>query len=89
MTAILVLLDVQFSYHIISYLYLFMHLILCTPSIMLIHASHTCITVTEPSEMEPVDPTESVEPESRVQFVVEPKANQGKQLSMIPCSYLI
>ena len=53
------------------------------------HASHSCIIVTESSEVEPVEPTESVEPESRVQFVVEPEVNQGKQLSMILCTYLI
>ena len=53
------------------------------------HASHSCIIVIKPSEAEPVEPTESVEPEPGVQFVVEPEANQGKQLSMIPCSDLI
>ena len=52
-------------------------------------ASHSYIIVTESSEVEPVEPTESIEPEPGVQFVVEPEANQGKQLSMIPCSYLI
>ena len=55
----------------------------------LILASHSCILVTEPSEVEPVEPTESVEPELGVPFAVEPKINQGKQLSMIPYSYLI
>ena len=45
--------------------------------------------MTESSEVEPVEPTETVEPEIGVQFMVEPKANQGKQLSMIPYSYLI
>ena len=58
-------------------------------SIALIHASHSCIIVTESSENEPVEPAESVEPEPGVQFAVEPEANRGKQLSMIPCSYLI
>ena len=53
------------------------------------HASHSYIIVTESSEVEPVEPTESVEPESGVPFVVEPEVNQGKQLSMIPYSYLI
>jgi len=48
----------------------------------LILASHSCIIVTEPSEVEPVEPTESVEPEPGVPFVVEPEANQGKQLSI-------
>ena len=57
--------------------------------IILMHTSHTCIIVTESSEVEPVEPTEFVEPEPGVQFVVEPEANQGKKLSMIPCSYLI
>ena len=53
------------------------------------HVSHSCILVTEPSEAEPVEPAESVKPEPGVQFVVEPEVNQGKQLSMIPCTYLI
>ena len=55
----------------------------------LILASHSCIIVTELSEVEPVEPTESVEPEPGVPFVVEPEVNQGKQLSIIPCTYLI
>ena len=53
------------------------------------HASHSCIIVTESSENEPVEPTESVEPEPGVQFAVEPESNQGKQLSITPCTYLI
>ena len=57
--------------------------------IELILALHSCIIVTESSENEPVEPTESVEPEPGVPFAVEPEANRGKQLSMIPCSYLI
>ena len=57
-------------------------------SIALMHASHSCIIVTESSENEPVEPTESVRHEPGVQFVVEPEANQGKQLSMNSCSYL-
>ena len=44
--------------------------------------------MTESPEVESVEPTKP-EPEPGVQFVVEPEANQGKQLSMIPCSYLI
>jgi hypothetical protein len=50
--------------------------------IMLMHASHSCITVTETPENEPVEPPETVEPEPGVDFVVEPKENQGKQLNM-------
>ena len=53
------------------------------------HASHSCIIVTESSEVEPVEPTESLEPEPGVQFVVEPEVNQGKHLSMISCPNLI
>ena len=49
-------------------------------SIALMHASHSCIIVTESSENEP---------EPGVQFVVEPEVNQGKQLSIIPYTYLI
>ena len=58
----------------------------------LILALHSCIIVTEPSEVEPVEPTESVEPEPGIPFVVEPElgvpfvveseANQDKQLSI-------
>ena len=55
----------------------------------LILASHSCILVTEPSENEPMEPAESVEPEPGVPFVVESEANQGKELSMIPYPYLI
>ena len=43
----------------------------------LILASHSCIIVTDPSEVEPVEPTESVEPEPGVQFVVEPEAKHN------------
>ena len=45
-------------------------------------ASHSYIIVAESSEVEPVEPTESVEPEPGIQFVVEPEVNQGKQLSI-------
>ena len=51
-------------------------------SIALMHAFHSCIIVTEPSENESVEPAESVEPEPGVPFVVESEAIQGKQLSM-------
>ena len=51
-------------------------------SIMLMHVSPSCMLVTEPSEVEPVEPAESVEPELGVPFVVESEANQGKQLSI-------
>ena len=69
--------------HITSHVFYFVH----KQSIALTHAFHSCI-VTEPSEVEPVEPTESVEPEPGVPFVVEPEVNQDKQLSMNPCSYL-
>ena len=52
------------------------------------HASRSCIIVTKPSEVEPEEPTESIEPEPGVQFAVEPEVNRGKQLSMNPGSYL-
>ena len=45
--------------------------------------------MTESSEVEPVEPTESVEPEPRVPFAVEPEVNQDKQLSICPYTYLI
>ena len=66
---------VTFFVHVISLLH--------KHSIMLMHASYSCIIVTESSENEPVEPTESVEPETGVQFVVEPEAIQGKQLSIL------
>ena len=58
-------------------------------SIALTHAFHSCIIVTESSEVESVEPTESVGPEPGVPFVVEPEASRGKQLSIIPYTYLI
>ena len=51
-------------------------------SIALTHAFYSCIIVTELSEVEPVEPTESVEPEPRVPFVVEPEVNQGNQINI-------
>ena len=48
----------------------------------LILASHSCILVTEPPEVEPVEPAESVEPEPGVPIVVESEVNPGKQLSI-------
>ena len=48
----------------------------------LILASYSCILVTGPSENEPVEPAESVEPEPGVPFVVESEVNPGKQLSI-------
>ena len=66
--------------------YYFMIYVCCL--VHFLFASHSCIIVTEPSENEPVEPAESVEPEPGVPFVVESEANPGKQLSMIPCSYL-
>ena len=56
--------------------------------IELILALHSCIIVTESSENEPVEPTESFEPEPGVPFAVEPEASRGKLLSMNSCSYL-
>ena len=54
----------------------------CCLVYFLILASHSCIIVTEPSEVEHVEPIESVEPEPGIPFVVEPEVNQGKQLSI-------
>ena len=48
----------------------------------LILTTHSCILVTEPSENEPVEAAESVEPEPGVPFVVESEVNPGKQLSI-------
>ena len=50
--------------------------------VSLIHALHSCLLVTGPSENEPVEPAESVEPEPGVPFVVESEVNPGKQLSI-------
>ena len=69
------------SFHASHYLY--------NHGIRLTLASHSYIIVTEQSENEPIEPAKSIEPEPGVQFVVEPEVNQGKQLSMIPYSYLI
>ena len=48
----------------------------------LIRASHSYILVTEPPEVEPVEPAESVDPEPGIPFVVEFEVNPGKQLSI-------
>ena len=48
----------------------------------LILASHSCILVTEPSEVESVETAESVEPEPGVPFMVESEVNPGMQLSV-------
>jgi len=40
-------------------------------------------------ESEPVETTDSVKLKPGVEFIVEPEEHQGKQLSMIPCAYLI
>ena len=50
---------------------------------------YSCILVTQPSENEPVEPTESIEPEPMIEFVVQPEENQSKQLSMISYAYFI
>ena len=47
------------------------------------------ILVTEMLKSEPVEPTDTIELKPYVKFVVEPKENQGKQLSMISFSYLL
>jgi hypothetical protein len=47
------------------------------------HASHSCIIVIEIAENELVEPTKTVEPEPRVEYVVELEENQGKKLSII------
>jgi hypothetical protein len=46
------------------------------------HASHSCIIVTETLENEPVKLAKTIESEPEVEFVVEPEEHQGKQLSM-------
>ena len=43
--------------------------------------------MTQPSENEPVEPTEVVETEPGVELFVELEENQGKQLNMIPCTH--
>jgi hypothetical protein len=45
--------------------------------------------VTKTLENEPVEPTESIEPEPMIEFVVQPEENQSKQLSMISYAYFI
>jgi hypothetical protein len=56
---------------------------------MLMHASHSCIIVTETPENKPIEPAETVEPEPGVEFIVELEENQGKQLSIIPFTHSI
>ena len=80
---------VTFVYHRMVAFLVFVISLVHEHSIMLMHTFHSCIIVTESSENEPVEPIESVEPEPGVQFVVEPEANQGKQLSIFSCTYLI
>jgi hypothetical protein len=53
------------------------------------HASHSCIIVTETPENKPIEPAETVEPEPGVEFIVELEENQGKQLSIIPFTHSI
>ena len=86
---IMVIAGVTFVHHRMVAFFVLVISLVHKHSIMLMHTSHSCIIVTEPSEVEPVEPTESVEPELGVPFVVEPEVNQGKQLSIIPCTYLI
>ena len=61
---------------------LYFHDLFLLLSSFLNFASHPCIIVTKPSEVEPVEPAESVEPEPGVPFVVESEVNPGKQLSI-------
>jgi hypothetical protein len=70
-------LSVIFISHFISYHFQII-------GIMLMHAFHSCIIVTETLVNEPVEPAETVEIEPGVEFVVELEENQAKQLSMIP-----
>ena len=42
--------------------------------------------LTEPPEVEPVEPAESVEPEPGIPFVVESEVYPGKQLSIFLAS---
>ena len=50
---------------------------------------HSCILVTETPESEPIEPTKNIEPVPGVEFIVKPEENQGKQVTMIPFTYLI
>ena len=86
---IMVIACVTFVHHRMMAFFVLVISLVHKHSIMLMHTFHSCIIVIEPSEVEPVEPTESVEPEPGVPFVVEPEVNQGKQLSIIPCTYLI
>jgi hypothetical protein len=44
--------------------------------------THSCIIETEPPENETAEPSEAVEPEPDVEYMVELEENRGKQLSM-------
>jgi hypothetical protein len=43
----------------------------------------SCILVTKTPESKPVEPTDTVEPKTGVQYAVEPEENKDKKLSMI------
>jgi hypothetical protein len=58
------------SFHVILFLYY---------GIILMHASHSYITVIETPENELVEPAATVEPEPGVEFIVEPEENQSKE----------
>ena len=85
---IMVIACVTFVHHRMVAFFVLVISLMHKHSIMLMHTSHSCIIVTETPESEPVEPAESVEPEPGVEFLVELKENQGKPLSMIPCTYL-
>jgi len=86
---IMVIACVTFVHHRVVTFYVHAISLVHKHSIMLMHTSHSCIIVSESSEVEPVESAESVEPEPGVPFAVEPEVNRGKQLSIIPCTYLI
>ncbi|XP_039772216.1 uncharacterized protein LOC120640442 isoform X23 [Panicum virgatum] len=54
------------------------HQVVCRCDTFSVTASCSSLSVTEPSENEPEEPTESVEPEPGIPFVVEPEVNQGE-----------
>ena len=45
------------------------------------------IESSENEHVEPTEPAESIVPEPDDKFVVEPEANQCKQLNIIPCTH--
>ena len=74
---IMVIVCVTFVHHRMVAFFVLVISLVPKHSIMLMHSSHSCIIVTEPSEVEPVEPTETVEPEPGVSSWSDPKLTKA------------